>query len=102
MILIKIHRSYRNVVAICDSDLIGKEFESGKLYLDVKVSFFQGQEYKESEKEQALKVLQSQLAKDATFSIIGKESINLAIEAGVIGSGNVSHVQGIPFALKLL
>ena len=38
--LVKIHKSYRNVVAVCDSDLIGKKFEEDKFQLDLKESFY--------------------------------------------------------------
>ncbi len=41
MISIKIHKSYRYVVAICDSNLVGKQFEQNKFQLDVKENFFQ-------------------------------------------------------------
>ena len=37
---IKIHRSYRNVVAICDAEILGKKFEEGKRVLDVRESFY--------------------------------------------------------------
>ena len=41
---VKIHKSYRTVVAICDSNLVGKKFEEGKRQLDVKESFYRGEE----------------------------------------------------------
>ena len=47
MISIKIIRSARDIVSICDSDLIGKNFEEGKIQLEVKESFFKGEEVDE-------------------------------------------------------
>jgi hypothetical protein len=44
MISIKIHKTYRDVIAICDSDLIGKIFEEDKFQLNVKENFFKGKE----------------------------------------------------------
>jgi hypothetical protein len=38
-----IHSSCRDVVAICDSELLGKVFEEGQLQLDVKESFYKGE-----------------------------------------------------------
>ena len=43
--LIKIHRAYRDVVAICDSELIGKRFEEGKFQLEIKEDFFRHRVY---------------------------------------------------------
>ena len=40
--LVKIHESYISIIAICDSDLIGKTFEEGKKNIFVNPNFFQG------------------------------------------------------------
>ena len=95
---IKIHESYRKVVALCDSELIGKKFEEGKMQLDVRENFYKGEEIGEEEIVQTLSDLR---ADDATFTIVGKASINAALEAGIIGEGNVGRINGIPFALVL-
>jgi len=96
---IKIHRSYRNVVAVCDSNLIGKRFEEGKRQLDIRENFFKGEEVG---MEGAVKLLRRQLQEDSTFNIIGKDSINACIEAGVIKKGEVDEIDGIPFAIVLI
>ncbi len=96
--LLKIHRSYRNVVALVDSSLFGKKFEEGNLQLEIKEHFFKRDEMMY---EQVIDVLQRQLAEDATFTIVGKESIAAAVEVGVVDEGSVATIQGVPFALKL-
>lgn len=96
---IKIHRSYRNVVAVCDRDLIGKKFEEGKRQLDIRENFYKGQEVN---KEEAVKIMIMQSKEDSTFNIVGRKSIDAAIEAGIIEEGDVDTIQGIPFALTLL
>ena len=96
---LKIHKSYRDVVAICDSDLIGKRFEEGKFQLDVKESFYKGDEVSE---ERAIFLLRKISREDATFNIVGKNSVKAAIQAGIIEEEAVSEVQGVPFALLLL
>lgn len=96
---IKIVKSRRDVVAICDLDLIGKTFEKDKFQLDIKESFFKGEEFDES---QSLILLERMLREDATFYIVGKEAIRICLKAGVIENDNVSEIQGIPFALVLL
>ncbi len=99
MILIKVHKSYRNVVAVVDLNLIGKKFESGNKQLDIRESFYKGAEYSE---EEAIKILKSQLIEDATFNIVGKESVDICIKAGIISKDSMGHIDKIPFALKLL
>ena len=49
MFSIKITKSYRDVVAVCDSELLGKTFEEGNFHLNVKVDFFREKEVNEDE-----------------------------------------------------
>ena len=44
---IKITKSYRDIVAVCDSSILGKKFEQGNLQLDLKESFYKGEEVQE-------------------------------------------------------
>jgi len=97
----KIHKSYREVVAICDSDLIGKKFEEGKFQLDVKEDFFKSQENSVTE-EEIISLLKKFSDEDSTFNIIGERSINSALKAGIISQEGIKKVQGIPFALVLM
>lgn len=97
--LVKIISSYRDIVAICDSELIGKKFEEEKFQLDVKENFFNGEELEEKE---AIKIIEKMALNDATFNIVGKNSVNAALKAGIITEEGIKHIQGIPFALVLL
>ena len=97
--IVKIIKSYRDIVAICDSELLGKKFEEGKLQLDVKESFFNGEE---TDKEKAIEIMQDMEKEDALFNIIGEESVNAALKAGIIKKEGIKKIQGIPFALVLL
>tara|TARA_Y100000310_G_scaffold334313_1_gene413845 strand:+ start:987 stop:1283 length:297 start_codon:yes stop_codon:yes gene_type:complete len=96
---IKIHQSRRNVVAIADSDLLGKTFEEGKRQLDLTTQFYQGSEFTH---DQAVELIEKQMQEDSSFNIVGQKSVEAAIQAGLISSENVSTVQQIPFALTLL
>ncbi len=96
---IKIHRSYRNVVALCDADLIGKKFEEGKKQLDVRENFYKD---KEITKEEAVKLLRRQANEDSTFNIVGKKSVQAAIEAGLITKQSIHKIKNIPFTLILI
>lgn len=99
MHFIKVHKSHRIVVAICDSDLIGKKFEEGKRQLDLRENFYKGEEI---ETGKLIKSLQHYLIEDATFNIVGKSSVKAAIDARIISKTNIDKIQGIPFTLILL
>lgn len=96
---IKIHKSYRDVVAICDDDLLGKKFEEGKFQLDVKENFYNGEKVT---KEKLKEILEKMSAEDATFNIVGEESILIAVKAGIIHESGIIKIHGIPFAMILM
>lgn len=96
---IKIHKSYRQVVAICDTELLGKKFEQDIFQLDIKESFFKGEEFNE---EETKKLMQSFFKEDATFNIVGEKSIQLALETGIVQEQGIKKIQDIPFAMLFL
>ena len=97
--IVNIIKSYRDVVAICDSELLGKRFEQGKFQLDVKESFFKGDK---TDEEKVIEIMKDMEKEDSTFNIIGKKSVNAAIKAGIITKEGIGKIQGIPFALILI
>ncbi len=97
--LVNIIKSYREVVAICDVELLGKYFEEEKFQLDVKESFFGGEKASE---EEVIEIMQDMSREDATFNIVGEKSVNAAIKAGIISEDGINKIQGIPFALILM
>ncbi len=99
MFFINVINSYRDVVAVCDSDLLGKRFESRKFQLDVKESFYKGEEVDE---ERAIQIMKKMAREDATFNIVGKSSTDAALKAGIIVEEGIGEIQGVPFALVLL
>ncbi len=96
---INVIKAYRNIIAICDVDLIGKYFSEEKLQLNIKENFYKG---KKVNKKEAIKILQNYLKEDATFNIVGKKSIKTAQEAGIITPDSIGRIQNIPFALVLI
>ena len=102
-ISIKIHNSYRQIVSICDTELLGKKFEekfeSGIKQLDVRENFYKGEEAQE---EKAIEIMRDLAKEDATFNIVGEKSVRCALESGIISKDGIKKVQGVPFALVLL
>lgn len=96
---IKIHSAYRTIVALCDSDLIGKSFEEENKQIKLRENFFKGDE---KSKEEMIKLLQDLNKEDATFNIVGKESVQAALEAGIIKEHGIIKIQDIPIALVLM
>jgi len=96
---IKIIKSYRDIVAICDSDLLGKKFEEGNFQLDIKEAFYGGEEVEE---EEAIEIISKMAAEDATFNIVGEKAIQTAIKSGLIDKKSVKKIQNIPFTLVLI
>jgi len=96
---VNVIKSYRDVVAICDKELLGKKFEEGKFQLDVKESFFKG---KESSREETFKIMKDMKLEDSTFNIIGEKSIKTALEAGIISEEGIGKINNTPFALILM
>jgi len=96
---IKIHDSYRKIVALADTDLIGKTFEQGIKQIKITTSFFKG---KEKNKQEVIKLLKDMQKEDATFNIVGKEAVKTALEAGVIKQNGIITIDNVPVALILL
>jgi len=96
---VNVIKSYRDVVAVCDKELIGKRFEEGILQLDIKENFFKG---RESSKEEVLEIMKDMKLEDSTFNIVGEKSIKAALESGIITKEGIGKIDNIPFALVLM
>lgn len=97
--LIKIHESYRKIVAICDAELLGKKFEKGVFQLEVKKEFYGGEKKTEKEVIEIMKIFSTE---DATFNIVGHKATNSALKAGIISEKGILKIQDVPYALVLL
>ena len=98
-ILLKVHKSYRFVVSVCDKELLGKKFVDGKRQLDLTGEFFNGDEFG---LEEASGKISKLVEEDATFNVVGVKSVNIMKNLGIVKREGVLEVSGIPFALVLL
>jgi len=96
---IKIHDSCRTIVAVADTDLIGKTFEEGIKQIEIRPAFFQGEE---KNKDEIIEILKDMQKEDATFNIIGKESVECALIAGIIDKSGIIYIDKVPIAFVLL
>ncbi len=86
MFRLKIYRVRGEIlVAVCDSELIGKTFREGDLKIEVKESFYGDRDVGEEEVKRALRM--------ATIAnITGKRAVKLAIKLGIIDKENVLKI----------
>jgi hypothetical protein len=97
--LVKIHKTYRKTIAVCDEEVFGKELEEGKKYLDLRGEFFNGEK---KDKEELEEIVRIGVAEDVTFYIVGKESIESFKSFGLINESGISYIKEVPIALILL
>lgn len=86
---LKIHRQGAEVlVAVCDSDLVGKRFAEGRLHVEVTSDFFGVEKASPEEVETALK--------NATIAnFVGCCAVEHAISLGYVDRGNVLCIDGV-------
>lgn len=96
--LVNIHKSYRNVVAICDKNLFGKKIVEGERQLDLTGEFFNGGVRNEGALRE---IILDQSREDATFNIVGNKSVFVAKDLGIIVDEGISKIGGVSFALVL-
>ncbi|MBD3304704.1 DUF424 family protein [Candidatus Woesearchaeota archaeon] len=90
--IVKIHKKdEKTVVAVCDSDLLGKRLEQGDLQLDLTSDFYKGEEMDEKEA--------GDLIRNADIvNLVGRNSVKLGIQEGIIEEDKILEVDGIPHA----
>jgi len=92
MISIKMYKQGNDMLlAACDEELIGKKFEDGKFHLDVSERFYKGEKITKE-------VFKKFLEESTIANLVGKETIECAIELGLIDQDSVIKIKGIPHA----
>ena len=92
MISIKMYKQGNDLLlAACDENLIGKEFEEGKYHLEISEKFYKGEKITKE-------VLKKFLEESTIANLVGKETIKCAIEFGLIDPDRVIKIKGIPHA----
>lgn len=98
-VLIRVHESYRWVVAVCDEDIFGRKLSEGNRVLDVSGVFFKGKAMNEEDAENEIVRCSCE---DATFNFVGEKSVALAKKVGIVKDEGITFIDGVPFALVLL
>ena len=85
------HGELSHVVAIADSDLIGRTLKEGMLHLEVSEYFYKGEIVTEAE-------VISVLTDTNNANIIGTKVVNCALAHGFVSAENIRMIEGIPHA----
>ena len=93
MITAIFHRSgSENILAACDTELIGKDLDGGDMHIDLGSPFFRGNPVSEDE-------FRAMLAQATSANIVGSTVVRIAIEAHHIHPDAVAEICGIPYAM---
>ena len=79
------------LIAACDDELLGKTIEEGEIRLDVSERFYGGEKMDR-------RILMEVLAIATIGNLVGKETVDAAIEAGFVDPECVLWVKGVPHA----
>ncbi|MBW2977974.1 DUF424 family protein [Candidatus Woesearchaeota archaeon] len=81
----------RMILAVCDSELIGKKFVEGDLQLDLSSDFYKGEDMEEERILELFKVVH-------IVNLVGEKCVKLGIKAGIVDEDRVIKIKGIPHA----
>ncbi|MBR9699997.1 DUF424 family protein [Candidatus Woesearchaeota archaeon] len=79
----------KTVLAVCDSEILGKKFEEKGLQLDLSAGFYKGEEMSEEN-------LRNQLADTYALNIVGVKSIDFFLKEGLANKEHLLVIEGIP------
>ncbi len=79
------------LIAICDSEILGKVFRSNKLVLHVDKNFYKGILV-------PLSVAMERAAEATILNLVGENTVNAAIKKGLVHPDAVIRIGGIPHA----
>lgn len=90
--MVKVHEQQGKVlVAVCDSELLGKTFSEDDQQIDLTSNFYKGEEKSEEE-------IGDLLRNADAVNLVGTKSINIGIREGIIDEEHIARIENIPHA----
>lgn len=77
------------LLAVCDSDILGKKFETDKLQLDLTSSFYQGEETSKEDLKELLKTAY-------IVNAVGEKTLAFLKAEGLVDDEKVLRIQDVP------
>ncbi|MEM4397449.1 MAG: DUF424 family protein [Candidatus Woesearchaeota archaeon] len=90
MILKKHKAQDKILLAICDSDLLGKKIETDNLILDLSSNFYKGEKKTEAE-------ILIELKNFSSLNAVGEKTINFLLKEKIISKENIKKINEIPY-----
>ena len=88
----KIHEiDYRTILAVCDKEHLGKEFEEGEIFFFLFERFYKGKKVTEKELEELLQQADS-------INLFGNKCVEVALNQKLISEKNIILIKGIKHA----
>ena len=89
--IVKQHLTPKNelVLAICDSNLVGKKFEDEDFQIDCSSDFYKGKEMTEDETKELI-------SHCVSANVVGEDSIKFIKTLGFLSDSSVKTIAGIP------
>lgn len=89
--ILKIHKlDNKKLLAICDSELLGKKIETEKLILDLNSNFYKGEKKEEHE-------ILREINNISSINAVGKKTINFLIKNKIIKEKNIKKINDVPY-----
>ena len=79
------------LLAICDTEILGKTLREGKIIFDVKEDFYKGARV-------AVEEAVDMIANSTIVNMIGRNIVKKAIEKGYVHPEAVLNIEGVPHA----
>ena len=79
------------LLAICDTEILGKTLREGKIVFNVKEEFYKGARV-------AIEEAVDMIANSTIVNMIGKNIVKRAIEKGYVHPEAVLNIEGVPHA----
>ena len=95
MILTLHKKGNRVVAAVCDSYLLGKKVEEGKLQLDLTSDFYSGDEKDD-------RTVGDTIRNADSINLVGEKAVKLGVNEGIIDPEHVKKIGGIPYAQAII
>lgn len=95
--IVKVHKTDdgRLVLAVCDTNLLGKKIEEGKAQLDLTSDFYKGDEKDDIE---ACDLMRNSYL----VNLVGEKAIALALKEDIISDGQVKKINGVPYTQAIV
>jgi uncharacterized protein len=94
--ILKIHGTGRKkILAICDSEILGRRFEEGKLQLDLASPFYKGE-------KASRESIEKEIFGSYIVNAAGERCIGLLLELKLAEEKDIKRIGGIPYTMIVL